>query len=102
MHNYSSAHGSLPPPAVYGKDGRPLLSWRVAILPFIEQDDLYKQFRLDEPWDSPHNRRLLPKMPKLYAPFDGSRTTQPHTTFYQVFVGKGTAFEGTKGLRLEE
>jgi hypothetical protein len=102
MHNYSSTHGSLPPHAIYGKDGKPLLSWRVLLLPFIEQHALYEQFRLDEPWDSPHNLRLLPQMPKTYTPFDGRPTAQPHTTFYQVFVGKGAAFEGRKGLRLEE
>jgi hypothetical protein len=102
MHNYDSANGGLPPHAVYSKDGKPLLSWRVLLLPYIEQDTLFKQFRLDEPWDSPHNLQLLPKMPKIYAPFDGSSPPAPHTTFYQVFFGKGAAFEGSKGLRLAE
>jgi hypothetical protein len=100
MYSYDSNLGSLPPPVVYDGQGKPLLSWRVLLLPFVEHDDLFKQFRLDEPWDSPHNLELLPKMPKLYAPFDGRPTSQPYTTFYQVFVGKGTAFEGPKGLRL--
>jgi hypothetical protein len=101
MHTYAdSSQGRLPPPAVLDKDGRPLLSWRVLVLPYIEQNALYQQFRLDEPWDSPHNLSLLPLMPKVYAPFDGSRTPEPYTTFYQVFVGKGTAFEGPEGLCL--
>jgi hypothetical protein len=102
MYNYSSANGSLPPPAVYDKQGRPLLSWRVLILSYIEQDDLFKQFRLDQPWDSPHNLNLLPKMPRTYAPFDGRPTPEPYSTYYQVFVGKGAAFEGPRGTRLEE
>jgi hypothetical protein len=100
MHNYSS-HGSLPPHAIYSKDGKPLLSWRVLLLPYIEQSDLYEQFHLDEPWDSPHNVQFLPRMPKVFTPFKGRPTREPHTTFYQVFVGKGAAFEGRKGLCLE-
>ena len=47
-----------PPAAIYSKDGKPLLSWRVAILPYLGLDNLYKQFHLDEPWDSPHNIKL--------------------------------------------
>ncbi len=100
MQSYNDVHGALPPPAVYGKDGRPLLSWRVLLLPYVEQDVLFKQFKLDEPWDSPHNLELLTKMPRIYAPFDGSSPPEPYATFYQVFVGKGTAFEGVKGKRL--
>jgi hypothetical protein len=100
MHNNEGRHGRLPPAVVYGEDGTPLLSWRVLILPYIEQQDLYDRFRLDEPWDSPHNLPLLAEMPPLYGPFDGSSPRVPHTTVYQVFVGKGTAFEGREGLSL--
>jgi hypothetical protein len=58
LHNYNDAYGGkLPAHAIYSKDGKtPLLSWRVAILPYIEQDNLYRQFHLDEPWDSEHNK----------------------------------------------
>ncbi|MHC5543656.1 DUF1559 family PulG-like putative transporter, partial [Singulisphaera rosea] len=74
LHNYHDANGHFPPSAIVDKNGRPLLSWRVAILPFLElegegvkgSEGLYKQFRLDEPWDSPHNKALLPKMPAPY------------------------------------
>ena len=48
------------------KDGKPLLSWRVYLLPFIEEDPLFNQFKLDEPWDSPHNLALLDEMPDVY------------------------------------
>src|SRR5436309_15555748 len=102
MHHYHGEKGALPPAAVLGRDGKPLLSWRVLILPYIEQEDRYKEFRLDQPWDSPHNIQLLPRMPKLYAPFDGSPTPQPHTTYYQVFVGPRTAFEGPRGLNFAD
>lgn len=84
---------------MYGPDGRPLLSWRVLILPYIEQDKLYKEFRLDEPWDSEHNIQLLERMPSVYAPPSGKRSLVPaYHTVCQVFVGPGTAFEGPGGL----
>jgi hypothetical protein len=62
MLNYESANRHLPPAAIRDKDGKPLLSWRVAILPYLDEVELYKQFRLDEPWDSPHNSALIKKM----------------------------------------
>jgi hypothetical protein len=94
FHNYESQHGSLPPAAVCGSDGRPLLSWRVLLLPYLEQDDLSKQFKYDEPWDSPHNLQLLDRMPKQYeAPWKKIIDVPPHHTVLHVFVGPGTAFE---------
>ncbi len=66
MRNYESAYGHLPPAVVYGENGQPLYSWRVLILPYIEEDELYRQFKLDEPWNSPHNIQLLERMPILY------------------------------------
>lgn len=65
-HNYASAHSAFPAQANYDRNGKPLLSWRVHILPYIEQQELYDQFHLDEPWDSPHNRKLIKKMPPIY------------------------------------
>jgi hypothetical protein len=92
MHDFNDANGSTPPPAICGKDGKPLLSWRVAILPYIEQENLFRQFKLDEPWDSPNNKKLLAQMPKTYAPVHG-KTKQPYSTYYQVFVGPDAPFQ---------
>jgi len=64
MHNYHDTYGTFPPHAIYSKDGKPLLSWRVMILPYIEQNNLYQQFHLDEPWDSEHNQKLMQQMPR--------------------------------------
>jgi hypothetical protein len=100
MYVYEDRHRRLPPPAIRGENGEPLLSWRVELLPFIGEEDLYNQFRRDEPWDSPHNIRLLERMPRIYASPNGKKTPQPYSTFYQVFVGKGTPFEGPKGVSL--
>ena len=61
---HHDARKRLPAAASYGPDGKPLLSWRVHILPYFEHNELYKQFRLNEPWDSPHNKTLIAKMPR--------------------------------------
>ena len=84
-HNSHDTNNHFPCNEVT-KDGKDLLSWRVQILPYIEELDLYKQFKLDEPWDSETNKKLIDKMPKLYAPVRGK--TDPGLTFYQVFTGK--------------
>jgi hypothetical protein len=91
MHNYHDATGSLPPAAIVDRKGKKLLSWRVMILPYIEQDNLYKQFKLDEPWDSEHNKKLIPMMPKTYV--DPRMPAEPGTTYYKVFVGKDAGFD---------
>ncbi len=68
LHAFNDVYGVLPRAvATRGPKGEPLLSWRVAILPFIEQEALFKRFRLDEAWDSPHNIALLSLMPRTYA-----------------------------------
>lgn len=67
MHNFHSAYDSFPPQALASKDGKKLLSWRVLILPYLDQAELYEQFRLDEAWDSKHNIKLVAKMPRVYA-----------------------------------
>ncbi len=101
LHSYHQTHGSLPPAAITDKAGKPLLSWRVAILPYIEELDLYKQFKLDEPWDSPHNLKLLEKMPKLYGPVLVPQKA-PFVTYYQAFVGKTTMWEEGRKITFAE
>jgi RNA polymerase sigma factor (sigma-70 family) len=96
IHAYIDAEKHLPPPAIVGADGSPLLSWRVAILPYIGEKELYAQFRLNEPWDGPHNKPLLAKIPKVYAPVVSS-SSKEGTTFYQGFNGKNAFFEHPKG-----
>ncbi len=66
VHNFHDTYNGLPPQYSTTADGKPLLSWRVAILPYIEQKQLYDLFKLDEPWDSEHNKALIAKMPNIY------------------------------------
>jgi prepilin-type processing-associated H-X9-DG protein len=91
LHNYHSVNDRFPPQAIAGRDGKPLLSWRVAILPFLEQQALFDEFQRDEPWDSPHNKKLLERMPTLYA-IPGA-PAGPGMTFYRGFSGEGTFFD---------
>jgi hypothetical protein len=101
LHNYHDSFGRFPAAAITDKNGKPLLSWRVAILPFLEQDALYKQFKLDEPWDSKHNLALLKKMPKVYAPVS-RKAKSAHATFFRPFVGNGALFEPNQGIKLAQ
>jgi Protein of unknown function (DUF1559) len=94
LHTYHDVKGQLPIHGIGANDvplrnakDTPLLSWRVAILPYIEQDNLYKQFKLNEPWNSAHNMKLVQQMPKLYAPV--SKPGQPGQTHMQMVVGPG-------------
>ena len=97
MHNFHASNNAFPRPATLGEKGKQLLSWRVAILPYIEQQELYDKFKQDEPWNSPHNKALLKEMPPVYrCPI---RTNAlPYTTSYLVFVGKGALFEKDQGI----
>jgi len=59
LYQYWEKHGRLPKD-IHDKHGKPLLSWRVQLLPYLpELDTLYQQFDLDEPWDSPHNPQFI-------------------------------------------
>jgi uncharacterized protein (TIGR03067 family) len=90
VQTYEAVEGHFPPAALTDKRGQPLLSWRVALLPAIGEEKLYKEFHLDEPWNSKHNAKLLSRMPAIYAPVGDTRH-KPHETFFQVFVSSGKA-----------
>jgi len=97
MQAFHEAHGHFPAAAITDKSGTPLLSWRVAILPYLEQGDLYNKFKLDEPWDSPNNKPLLKEMPPLFMCPDRTGA-EPFTTTYRGFSGAGALFETDKSI----
>jgi hypothetical protein len=100
--NYESMKKTFSPAGGGGGPGAGL-SWRVHILPYMEEGgaDLYQQFHLDEPWDSEHNRALVARMPNIYK--DPQGRLAPGKTAYLAVRGEGTAFgDGTKGPRLRE
>jgi hypothetical protein len=105
MINYHESKKHLPASAaIRDKDGNPLLSWRVAILPYLNEEKLYKQFRLDEPWDSPHNRALIDKMPAVYADPDSklNELSRAGKTTYQVPVAAETIFHSQEGTQIRD
>jgi prepilin-type processing-associated H-X9-DG protein len=95
MWNYHNDKGHLPPAVGIGPDGKTRYSWRVALLPYLAQNDLYEQYRFDEPWDGPNNRKLIAKMPPIYRyPDAGGDPTRPT---YFVLTGPDTLFADNKG-----
>ncbi len=88
---------------MYGEDDRRLHSWRVLLLPYIEQQELYEEFRLDEPWNSEHNLGLLDRMPSLYdVLWTRHVDPAPYHTVYHVLVGQKTPFEEGTKLQLSD
>ncbi|HMP79765.1 MAG TPA: DUF1559 domain-containing protein [Pirellulaceae bacterium] len=107
MHNYHDAYRAFPAAANIDEQKQPLLSWRVHLLPFLDEQELYEQFRLDEPWDSDHNRSLIERMPRVFMhptmPIEMGRTP------YLAVVGEDAAvtFPGDarvppRGVRIQD
>ena len=99
---YHKDKGKFPPAATLSKEGKPLLSWRVQILPYLGHNFLYKQFRQNEPWDSEHNKKFIRRIPPSF------RETQDDlnkgTTPFQAPVGIATLFNpggtGTNSIQI--
>jgi hypothetical protein len=94
----------FPAQAICDKEGKPLLSWRVAILPYLGHQDLYEEFHLDEPWDSEHNRKLVGRIPTVYVTPGGPAEHQrAGLTTMQVIAGPGTVFaQPAQGMALKD
>ncbi len=101
MHMYLDEHKSFPPTASRDSQGKPLLNWRVHLLPYLECKSLYDQFHLDEPWDSPHNRQLITQMPKMFT-CPSATDLEPGKTTYVLPIGPGTVWGGQQPLSLRE
>jgi prepilin-type processing-associated H-X9-DG protein len=100
MHNYHDQYGSFPPAYIADKNGRPMHSWRVLLLPFLEFGHLYKEYRFDEPWNGPHNRLLAEPAPSVFhCPADTGTKTD---TSYVVVVGPKTIFPGASSIKIAD
>jgi len=104
FHNYHNKHKSFPAHANYDEKGKPLLSWRVHLLPYLDQNALYKQFHLDEPWDSEHNLPLSKILPAIYADPDSAlrKINAAGKTTFVVPTGFGTLFDGPEGASIKK
>ncbi len=98
---YESGKGRFPTAAILTPDGKPGLSWRVAILPMIEEGGLYRQFKLNEPWDSEHNKALIAQMPAIYQS-PGSDLDSGYTNYLAVVSPDSIIVPGSKGMRMRD
>jgi prepilin-type processing-associated H-X9-DG protein len=99
MANHESAFGNFPARAIFDKQGKPLLSWRVSVLPHLEYCPLYYALHLDEPWDSEHNRKCLVAIGEYRNP---ASKAPRDTANYLAVCGKGLMFDGTVGRKVED
>jgi hypothetical protein len=102
LQNYHTEHGCFPPAYIADKNGKPMHSWRVLLLPYLGYDQLYKAYDFSEPWDGPHNKKLLAEQPVAYVcPCDGSaQALGVGQTSYVAVVGPGAAWPGTESRTL--
>ena len=102
IRGYVARHGSFPPAFSRDKAGKPLLSWRVLILPYMGQSALYDRFHLDEPWHTPPNKALIAKMPTTYRCPSQSVDLRQGKTRYLAARGKASIFPGTETVKIRD
>jgi prepilin-type processing-associated H-X9-DG protein len=100
LHNYADQHGTFPPAFISDETGKPMHSWRVLILPYIEETQLYSEYNFSEPWDGPNNSRLLSRMPKVYA--CPSNPPGGTATAYMGALGDHCVFRGSQPVRFAD
>ncbi|MCC9609732.1 DUF1559 domain-containing protein [Blastopirellula sp. JC732] len=102
LHNYADTYGTFPPATINDENGKPMHSWRVLILPFIEEQFLYSQYDFNEPWDGPNNRLLMSQMPMVYADPTIDSPPGEGATSYQAISDEGTVMNETRGSLFRE
>ena len=100
LHNYDEMYGSFPPAYIADMNGKPMHRWRVLLLPYLDASHIYRQYKFDEPWDSPNNRRLAEQMPDVFrCPSSEAGSTM---TNYMTVRGPKTVFPGDKAVRIRD
>ncbi len=92
LRNYHDDYGCFPPAYLADEDGQPMHSWRVLILPYLEEEDLYEQYRFDEPWNGPSNSRLADEFARGFQCFQYHSGRSATSTNYLLITGDGTAW----------
>jgi len=101
LHSYHDVHGCFPPAVLTDETGRPMHSWRVLMLPYFEQGGLYAQYRLDEPWNGPNNRKLhdTTLSDLLCVQYAGDPEA---VTTYVAVIGPNTAWRVNESISLDD
>ena len=101
LQNYATAYGCFPPAFIADKNGHPMHSWRVLILPYLDRDPLYGAYNFNEPWNGPNNKKLLAARPREFACPSDEKTNAPGSdeTNYVAVVGPNAAWQGAKSRR---
>jgi hypothetical protein len=101
LHSYHEQYGVFPPAYIADASGRPMHSWRILLLPFLEAQSLYDEYDFHEPWNGPNNSKLLATMPAVFG-CPSQPPTQPNHTNYAVITGPGTMFPGTASVKITD
>ncbi len=103
LHNYHETYGSFPPAYIADKNGKPMHSWRVLILPFLDESQVYKMYNFSKPWDSPQNQDVLNMMPMMYrCPSEVSQGVTSTTTSYAAAFGPHCVFRDSGRVRIQD
>lgn len=101
LHSYHDKYDCFPPAYVLGPDGKPWHSWRVLLLPFLDEQKLYDRYRFDEPWDGPHNRELHALRPEAYASLLQQSRLNTVTTYLGV-VSRRTMWPAHLSVKISD
>ncbi len=104
LHNYHQANGCFPPAYIADKNGKPMHSWRVLILPYLDGNTLYQQYNFNEPWDGPNNKKLLTNHLKGYVCPSDTDAYAPgaNYTSYVAVVGANAVWPGKESGKLPQ
>lgn len=103
LHNYHETYGCFPPVYIADGEGKPMHSWRVLLLPYLDQLPLYEQYRFDEPWDGPNNRNLWDRIPAVYrCPSHAEVSEDKQQTPYVTVRDPQSLFPGSEPKKLKD
>jgi prepilin-type processing-associated H-X9-DG protein len=98
LQAYHDTYKTVPPAYFADAEGKPMHSWRVLILPFIEGNDVYQKYDFNEPWDGPNNKKLAALIPSVYQCPSGSE--DDGQTNYVAVVGPETVWPGDAPVKI--
>ena len=102
LSNYHEAYGTFPPAYIPDETGRPAHSWRVLILPFLDQSRMYDAYDFDKPWNHADNLAVAQKTPQVFRCPSAPPGGQINATHYVYVTGPDTCFDGAEGIRLQD